>query len=108
LSITDKNKCVYANEFTISIPKLEPMKFFSPNNDNLNDLWLVHGIETAPNAYIRIYDRHSKLLYQCKGSEFQGWDGKYETKDMVQDDYWYVISVPETEETLSGHFTLKR
>ena len=108
LSITDKNKCVYANEFTISIPKLEPMKFFSPNNDNLNDLWLVHGIETAPNAYIRIYDRYSKLLYQCKGSEFQGWDGKYETKDMVQDDYWYVISVPETEETLSGHFTLKR
>lgn len=108
LSIIDKNKCVYANEFTISIPKLEPMKFFSPNNDNLNDLWLVHGIETAPNAYIRIYDRHSKLLYQCKGSEFKGWDGKYETKDMVQDDYWYVISVPETEETLSGHFTLKR
>lgn len=108
LSITDKNKCVYSNEFTVSIPKLEPMKFFSPNNDNLNDLWLVHGIETAPNAYIRIYDRHSKLLYQCKGSEFQGWDGKYETKDMVQDDYWYVISVPETEETLSGHFTLKR
>ena len=108
LTITDKNKCVYSNEFTVSIPKLEPMKFFSPNNDNLNDLWLVHGIETAPNAYIRIYDRHSKLLYQCKGSEFQGWDGKYETKDMVQDDYWYVISVPETEETLSGHFTLKR
>lgn len=108
LTITDKNKCVYSNEFTVSIPKLEPMKFFSPNNDNLNDLWLVHGIESAPNAYIRIYDRHSKLLYQCKGSEFQGWDGKYETKDMVQDDYWYVISVPETEETLSGHFTLKR
>jgi gliding motility-associated-like protein len=91
-----------------TLPVITPMKFFSPNGDDVNDLWLIDGIESAPNAYIRIYDRYSKLLYQCKGSEFGGWDGKYEGKDMVQDDYWYVISVPETEEQISGHFTLKR
>jgi gliding motility-associated-like protein len=108
LTITDKNECVNFKEFTISIPKLEPMKYFSPNNDNLNDLWLVYGIETAPNAHIMIYDRHSKLLYKGIGSEFQGWDGNYNGHGMVQDDYWYVIQIPETEETLSGHFILKR
>ena len=84
------------------------MIFFSPNNDGVNDLWLVEGIETAPNAYIRIYDRYSKLIYQCKGADFKGWDGNYNGHGMVQDDYWYVISIPETEEQISGHFTLKR
>lgn len=108
VTITDKNKCVNSNEFTISIPKLTPDIFFSPNNDGVNDLWLVEGIETAPNAYIRIYDRYSKLLYQCKGADFKGWDGNYNGHGMVQDDYWYVISIPETEEQISGHFTLKR
>ena len=49
-----------------------------------------------------------KLLYKGKGSDFQGWDGNYNGHGMVQDDYWYVILVPETNETLSGHFTLKR
>ncbi len=91
-----------------TLPVITPMKFFSPNGDDVNDLWLIDGIESAPNAYIRIYDRYSKVIYQCKGSEFGGWDGKFEGKDMIQDDYWYVISVPETEEQISGHFTLKR
>ena len=108
VTITDKNKCVNSNEFAISIPKLTPDIFFSPNNDGVNDLWLIEGIETAPNAYIRIYDRYSKLLYKCKASDFKGWDGNYNGHGMVQDDYWYLISIPETEEQISGHFTLKR
>jgi gliding motility-associated-like protein len=69
---------------------------------------MVKGIETAPSAYIMIYDRHSKLLYKSIGSEFEGWDGNYNGHGMVQDDYWYVIQIPETDEILSGHFILKR
>lgn len=108
LLITDKNKCKNSKSFNVHIPKLEPMIFFSPNNDGLNDLWLVKGIEDAANATIMIYDRYSKLLYKCKGADFKGWDGTYNKHDMVQDDYWYVIQVPETNETISGHFILKR
>lgn len=105
---TDEYGCNHSVYFTLNLISIEPMIFFSPNNDGVNDLWLVEGIETAPNAYIRIYDRYSKLLYQCKGADFKGWDGNYNGHGMVQDDYWYVISIPETEEQISGHFTLKR
>jgi gliding motility-associated-like protein len=106
--ITDKFKCNSSKSFNVHIPKLEPMIFFSPNNDGLNDLWLVKGIEDAANATVMIYDRYSKLLYKCKGADFKGWDGKYNDRDMVQDDYWYVISVPELDQQISGHFILKR
>lgn len=108
LLATDKNKCKSSKSFNIHIPKLEPMIFFSPNNDGLNDLWLVKGIEDAANATIMIYDRYSKLLYKCKGADFKGWDGNYNGHGMVQDDYWYVISIPELEQQISGHFILKR
>lgn len=104
----DEYGCKHSVYFTLNLMSIEPMVFFTPNNDGVNDLWLIKGIETAPNSYITIYDRHSKLLYKSKGSDFKGWDGKYNGHEMVQDDYWYVISIPETEEQISGHFILKR
>jgi gliding motility-associated-like protein len=105
---TDKYGCDHTVYFTLNLIELEPDLYFTPNDDGVHDKWMVKGIETAPSAYIMIYDRHSKLLYKSIGSEFEGWDGNYNGHGMVQDDYWYVILVPETEETMSGHFTLKR
>ena len=104
----DEHGCKHTVNFTLNLVELEPDLYFSPNDDGVHDKWMVKGIETAPSAHIMIYDRHSKLLYKCLGSEFQGWDGNYNGHGMVQDDYWYVIQIPETGETLSGHFTLKR
>lgn len=105
---TDEHGCTHYAYFTLNLIEIEPDKFFTPNGDGVNDKWMVEGIDTAPNAHVMIYDRYSKLLYKCKGSDFQGWDGNYNGHGMVQDDYWYVILVPETNETISGHFTLKR
>ncbi|MEE0990986.1 MAG: T9SS type B sorting domain-containing protein [Paludibacteraceae bacterium] len=104
----DEYGCKHTVYFTLNLIELEPDLYFTPNDDGVHDKWMVKGIETAPSAYIMIYDRHSKLLYKSIGSEFEGWDGNYNGHGMVQDDYWYVILVPETEETMSGHFTLKR
>ena len=100
--------CPHEVYFTLNLIAIEPEIFFSPNEDGVNDRWMIKGIESAPNAHIMIYDRHSKLLYKSVGSEFTGWDGNYNGHGMVQDDYWYVIQIPETNETLSGHFILKR
>lgn len=104
----DEHGCKHTVNFTLNLVELEPDLYFSPNDDGVHDKWMVKGIETAPSAHIMIYDRHSKLLYKTVASEFEGWDGTFEGHHMVQDDYWYVILVPETNETLSGHFTLKR
>lgn len=106
--MTNTYGCQHFVHFTLNLVGLTPDLFFSPNGDDVHDKWMIGGIESAPNAHIMIYDRHSKLLYKTVASEFEGWDGTYNEKNMVQDDYWYVILVPETNETLSGHFTLKR
>lgn len=105
---TDEYGCQHHVYLTLNLVVITPDIYFTPNGDGVNDKWMVEGIESAPNAHIMIYDRHSKLLYKSIASEFEGWDGNYNGHGMVQDDYWYVILIPETNETLSGHFTLKR
>ena len=100
--------CPHLVSFTLNLVGIKPDVFFTPNADKINDKWMIEGIESAPNATIMIYDRYSKLLYKCKGADFKGWDGNYNGHGMVQDDYWYVILVPELDQQISGHFILKR
>ncbi|MDB4292892.1 T9SS type B sorting domain-containing protein [Maribacter sp.] len=85
---------------TIFVPK-----FFTPNNDNINDTWIitdpVNEIEV-----VHIYDRYGKLLQSLSNIE-NGWDGLYNNKFMPSNDYWYAIKLKNGKQT-TGHFSLKR
>jgi gliding motility-associated-like protein len=105
---SDNYECTHEVYFILNLIALTPDIYFTPNEDGLHDKWMIKGIEGAPSAHIMIYDRNSKLLYKGIGADFQGWDGNYNGHGMPQDDYWYVIQIPETDEILSGHFILKR
>ena len=107
VEIQNAEGCKSFRMFTIVPTPIIPDKFFSPNNDGVNDRWNVVGIEFYPNADIQIFDRFSKQMIRYKGSDL-GWDGNYLGNPMPTTDYWYIIYVAEINETLSGHFTLKR
>lgn len=107
VEIQNAEGCKSFRMFTIVPTPIIPDKFFSPNNDGVNDRWNVVGIEFYPNADIQIFDRFGKQLIRYKGSDL-GWDGNYLGNPMPTTDYWYIIYVAEINETLSGHFTLKR
>ena len=107
VEIQNAEGCKSFRMFTIVPTPIIPDKFFSPNNDGVNDRWNVVGIEFYPNADIQIFDRFGKQMIRYKGSDL-GWDGNYLGNPMPTTDYWYIIYVAEINETLSGHFTLKR
>jgi gliding motility-associated-like protein len=79
-------------------------KFFSPNNDGVNDTWEV---EDTKNIIIHIYifDRYGKVLKKLMPN--QNWDGNYMGKPMDETDYWYLIQL-NTGEKLTGHLSLLR
>lgn len=87
--------------------KLKPMQFFTPNNDGVNDKWLVEGLENYPEAEVEIYDRFQRRLLKEKARDFTGWDGCYNGHAMPNDDYWFVIITYGYNETVTGHFLLK-
>ncbi|MCQ2370265.1 MAG: T9SS type B sorting domain-containing protein, partial [Paludibacteraceae bacterium] len=86
--------------------ELEIPVYFSPNDDGLNDLWIIKNIDCYPDAIIEIYDRFGRRLCVSKGSD-QKWDGTYNGHPMPMTDYWYLI-YDEKLGKLTGHFTLKR
>lgn len=100
-----KNNCGIIEK---EIAVLGVPKFFTPNNDNVNDLWNTKGVSQVFNSksLIYIFDRFGKLLKQLLPSE-TGWDGTFNGSPLPSDDYWYSIKLEDGRE-LKGHFSLKR
>ena len=84
------------------------MKFFTPNQDGINDTWNLLGRnpENTQGIEIFIFDRFGKLLTSIN-PQSRGWDGSYNGKNMPSNDYWYLINLPNGKKH-KGSFTLKR
>ncbi|WP_047246195.1 T9SS type B sorting domain-containing protein [Maribacter thermophilus] len=101
--VRDKNGC---GEDIKEITILDYPKFFTPNNDGINDYWQIYGIDQYPDARIHIYDRYGKLLAQLSPNDL-GWTGLFNGKQMISSDYWFKVYFKDGD-IYSGHFTLKR
>ncbi|WP_292246479.1 choice-of-anchor L domain-containing protein [Mesonia sp.] len=82
-------------------------KFFTPNQDGINDTWGLIGTERfnrrVENVYI--FDRFGKLLTSI--SHVGQWDGTYHGKQMPSNEYWFLVTFKDAPD-FKGHFTLKR
>ena len=108
--INDKNGCGITEPIEFLVTGYP--KFFTPNNDGINDLWLVYGIETLTDPSIYIFDRYGKLLKQLVNGA--GWDGTYNGRPLPSTDYWFKLDFSRSEDnvvvarTIRSHFSLKR
>nr|WP_285903358.1 T9SS type B sorting domain-containing protein [Arenibacter sp. H213] len=80
-------------------------KFFTPNGDNHNDLFIIHGTDNFQNSELNIYDRYGNLLRNIRNAPFE-WNGTFKNKALPASDYWYSLKLDHIEKR--GHFTLKR
>ena len=103
--VRDKNGCGVTNQI---ISVLGYRKFFTPNNDGINDFWQLIGLENddAQNTSIFIHDRYGKLIAQISPLG-NGWDGTYNNRRLPSSDYWFVVNLADNRK-FRGHFTLKR
>ena len=99
------------NELTASFFIFDYPKFFTPNNDGINDSWNIDCVSDQPEALLIIFDRYGKLV--SKFSPAAGfWDGTYQGKPLPSTDYWFVLNYKNNTndkiEQFKNHFTLKR
>ena len=80
---------------------------FTPNGDGVNDYWKLSGLDIFPdNSTLQIFDRFGNLVYkQISNTEFI-WDGKFNSRNLVTDSYWYVINAADGR-TYKGWILLK-
>lgn len=102
ITIRDRNKC--DDVISDKIYVLDFPKFFSPNNDGINDFWKINNLNKA--ATVAIYDRFGKLMKQFSATD-NGWDGNLYGNQLPADDYWFIINI-DNKRTIKNHFALKR
>jgi gliding motility-associated-like protein len=87
-------------------------KFFTPNNDNINDVLAIKGVtsEFYASGNFLVFDRYGKLVGQIDPFQ-KGWSGLYNGKPLSPSDYWYTLELTDHEGMIhrrNGHFTLKQ
>jgi gliding motility-associated-like protein len=102
--VREKNNCGndYKPFIIVTIPK-----FFTPNNDGVNDYWTIKQLIYYPKAEVKIFDRFGKFITILKAQKYI-WDGTLNEKLLNSDDYWYSFKIDENSPEIKGHFSMKR
>lgn len=108
---------VFTHRETVTIidfdENLELPNVFSPNGDSQNDLLYFSKIPD-PDFFdefnLKIFNRWGQELF-ASNSPIEGWDGKFESKEVLQGVYYYVLTYADqcgNNEESTGFFHLFR
>jgi gliding motility-associated-like protein len=89
-------RIIVTKKFILEIPNA-----FSPNGDNLNDIWNV-TTSAGTTVSAAIYNRWGELIFQWDTSspEVSGWNGMYQGAPAQDGVYVYVLTVKELDKTV--------
>lgn len=101
-SNTDSVKVTIVNKLTVP-------NAFSPNGDNINDRWIIEGLELYPNATVSIFTRGGQKLFERKNYQQNPWDGTHNGKLVPVGVYAYIIQFEDsTNKKQAGMLTILR
>jgi gliding motility-associated-like protein len=84
---------------------------FSPNNDEINDVFTIKNIENYPENNLIIYNRWGNRIYKKEGyTNAEGWDGTFDMKKLPDGVYFYLlkVNIDNKQEIFSGPVTIAR
>ena len=109
VTVIDQNGCEATAEIYMEFMDIDFPKYFTPDGDGMNDIWIPDNIEGFPDVLIKIYDRYGRVVEEMTRN-VKGWDGNYDGKPLPTGDYWYVVRLQGEQDNREfvGHFTLYR
>lgn len=106
----EQNGCVQYDYVTVTVNNgLVIPNTFSPNGDDINDTWVILGIENYPNNLVEIYTRWGQKIYQSSSySELKAWDGDIGSGKANESVYYYIIDLRDGSDPIKGYITVIR
>ena len=84
-----------------------PPNSFTPNGDNVNDVWNIKYIESYPRATVEIFNRYGNKVFASNGYQ-NPFDGNFHNEPLPVGVYYYVINPRNGRKTISGPLTIIR
>jgi gliding motility-associated-like protein len=81
---------------------------FTPNDDSVNDAWVLEGIEDYPDSEVSIFNRWGAEIFNTKNYQNNPFNGKKGNDFLPMGTYFYVIKTGDTVPTQTGYLTLVR
>ena len=112
--VSDSNGCKNNDTIKVDlIPEIEIPSAFSPNNDGINDSWIIEISEKYTNVTVRVYNRWGSLVYD--NSNYQtgdNWTGNGKnSKPIPVGSYYFIVEYDGTDglrNNLTGPITIIR
>lgn len=83
---------------------------FTPDNDLVNDTWILAGIDAIfPKNIVTIYNRFGNLLFQSNSGQYENnpWNGTYNNESMPVGSYYFIIEFNDgVKNGISGTVTI--
>jgi gliding motility-associated-like protein len=79
---------------------------FTPNGDGINDYWVIKGLDTYPDATVKIFNRYGSSVFESVGYA-KPFDGNRNGKPLPAGVYYYIINLKRGD-VLSGNVTIIR
>jgi gliding motility-associated-like protein len=99
------------NQDTILImvkTKIQIPTGFTPNEDGINEVWELDGIEDYPDAEVKVFNRWGNEIFTTKNYANNPFTGKKDNDYLPLGTYYYVIKTGDTIPTLTGYVTIVR
>lgn len=109
----DENGCFGSAEILITVEdteigdRIEPMKFFSPNNDAIAQFWKIENIEIFTQCAVEIYDQQGNKIFEAKPYN-NDWEGTVNGSPVPDGVYYFVVKCEGSGIVKSGSITLLR
>lgn len=94
-------------------PEFSIPEGFSPNNDGVNDVFVIRGLEEFPDNEISILNRWGNVVYKKKGYN-SSWDGtanqglSFGGDQLPEGTYFYILELGKGVQPVKGFIYLNR
>jgi len=93
--VVNDSGCVASDTALYVVNDLEDIPTgITPNNDNVNDVWNIGGIENYPDVRVLIYDQAGRKVFESNGYQ-QPWDGTFNGKPLPRASYYWIIDLKD-------------
>lgn len=106
--VISRDSCSDIHQVTVKVIKnLFIPNAFTPNEDGVNDNWVLRSIENYPKCKVEVFNRWGIRLFSSNGYKTP-WDGKYSGQYVPLGAYTYVVDLGDGSPVQSGTVTVVR